>query len=307
MTTAATELPAPSVGRPPRGRRYRGGLLAVAGKALLRTPGRVAGVVIIVGFAVMGFVGPWLYPHNLPVNANAIYAGPSLAHPLGTDFEGTDVLALLVTGARYVLLSAVVAGFVAVVVGTTIGLVAGYLRGLADLGLSRFTDFALTVPGIPLLVVLSTVYRFTSPYMMGVVLGLTGWGGLARAVRSQSLSLRERPFLEAARGLGLPLRHILWRELLPNIAPYVAMNLLLAVIGSIYAETGLFFLGVLPAQVNNWGVMLNLAVFSAGAIGSPQALTYLLAPLVSILLLTLGIVLVLDAVDEMFNPRLRTL
>jgi peptide/nickel transport system permease protein len=87
--------------------------------------------------------------------------------------------------------------------------------------------------------------------------------------------------------------------------PYIAMNLLVAIVGSIYSEVGLFFLGVVPFSVNNWGVMLNLAVFSAGAITTVQALPYLLSPMVAILLVTLGVVLFLDAVDEMFNPRLR--
>ena len=117
------------------------------------------------------------------------------------------------------------------------------------------------------------------------MLGVIGWGGIARAVRSQTLSLRERGFLEAARGLGLPTRHIIVQELLPNIAPYVAMNLLLAVIGFVDAQVGLFFLGVVPFTSTNWGVMLNQAVFSGGALQSPEALIYLLAPLACILLL----------------------
>ncbi len=139
---------------------------------------------------------------------------------------------------------------------------------------------------------------------MGLVLGITGWGGLARAVRSQTMSLRERGFIEAARGLDLSTPHIVFRELLPNVAPYIAMSLLLTFTGFVYAEVGLFFLGVVPFSVNNWGVMLNLAVQN-GALSSSSALSYLLSPLVAILLLTLGVVLVLDAFDELFNPRLR--
>jgi len=280
------------------------GLWSVVRQALTRSPGRIVGAVIIVGFVVMAIAGPMIFTH-LQTNANDIYARPSWTHPLGTDFEGTDVLALLVVGARYVLLSAAVAGVIAVGLGAAVGLTAGYLRGATDSVLSRITDFVLTVPTFPLLIVLAAILRMTSPWLMGAILGISGWAGLARAVRSQALSLRERPFVEAGRGLGLSTSHILGRELLPNIAPYVAMNTLVAIIGAIYAETGLFFLGVLPATVSNWGVMLNQAVFSAGAIGSSQALFYLLAPLVAILLLTLGIVLVLDAVDEIFNPRLR--
>lgn len=169
----------------------------------------------------------------------------------------------------------------------------------------RATDFILTIPGLPVLVVLSTVWAFGSPLEMGLVLGIVGWGGIARAVRSQTLSLRERGFLEAARSLGLPNRHILVKELLPNLAPYVAMNLLLAVVSFVEAQVGLFFLGIVPFTSTNWGVMINQAVFSGGALQSPEALVYLLAPLVCILLLITGVVLFLDAIDELFNPRLR--
>jgi peptide/nickel transport system permease protein len=274
-------------------------------RLLVRTPGRVFGFAIIAFFALMAIVGPFLYPSNLPINPNAIYARPSLAHPLGTDFEGADVLALIVTGSRYVLLSAVIAAAVTITLGTAAGITGGYYRGVRDSVLMRITDFILTIPGFPLLIVLSTVWDFGSPFAMGLVLGVFGWGGLARAVRSQTLSLRERGFLEAARGLGLSGWHIITREILPNVAPFIAMNLLLSVTGAIYAEVGLFFLGVVPFNANNWGVMLNIAVFSAGAVTSPKALTYLLSPLVCILLLTLGIVLILNAVDEWFNPRLR--
>jgi peptide/nickel transport system permease protein len=298
MTTTVEQTEAPRLN--PR----RVPIWVVLGRVLRRKPSRIVGVAIIAIFLVMAAIGPYLYPH-LPIDTNAIYASPSSKHWLGTDFEGTDVLALVVSGARYVIASALVAAIVTVLVGTGVGLLSGYHRGFTDSALMRVTDFVLTVPGFPLLVVLSTIWKFDAPVQMGFVLGITGWGGLARAVRAQTLSLRERGFLEAARGLGLPTRHIVAHEVLPNVAPYIAMNLLLAITGAIYAEVGLFFIGVVPFTTNNWGVMLNQAVFSAGAMTSTQALSYLLSPLICILLLTLGIVLVVDAMDELFNPRLR--
>lgn len=279
--------------------------LRMAWRVVKARPSRVLGLAIIVFFALMGLFGPLLYPHNLPIDPNAIYAPPSLKYPLGTDFEGTSNLALVITGARYVLFAALMAALFTVVLGTGIGLVSGYFLGVADSILMRITDFILTIPGFPLLVVLSTVWNFGQPVAMGFVLGITGWGGLARAVRSQTLSLRERGFIEAARGMGLPWWHIVFREILPNMGPYIAMNLLVSITGAIYAEVGLFYLGVVPFHVNNWGVMLNLAVFTGGAMQSPEALPYLLSPLVAILILTLGVVLFLDALDEIFNPRLR--
>jgi peptide/nickel transport system permease protein len=280
-------------------------LWAVAWRVVRAHPSRLVGLGIIAFFALMAAFGPLLYPPNLPIDPTHLYAPPSWSHPLGTDFAGTDNLALIVTGSRYVLFAAFMAAVFTVLFGTTVGLAAGYLRGWTDSILMRITDFILTIPTFPLLVVLSTVWKFGQPISMGFVLGITGWGGLARAVRSQTLSLRERGFVEAARGLGLPTWHIIFREILPNVVPYIAMNLLVAIVSGIYSEIGLFFLGVVPFNVNNWGVMLNLAVFSAGAITTTKALPYLLSPLVAILLLTLGVVLFLDAIDEMFNPRLR--
>ena len=226
-------------------------------------------MIIIVAFVFMAIAGPWFYPDRLPYDVDNIYAPISWEHPLSTDFEGVDVLALVITGTRGVLLVAVAAGLVTMLVGTAAGLYAGYRRGAADSMLMRIADFALTIPGFPLLIVLTTAMDFGAWWKMALVLGLIGWGGLARAVRSQTLSLRERGFIEAARGLGLPTRHIVTKELLPNVAPFIATNLLMAVTGYIYAQVGLYFLGVLPLDTSNWGVMLNAAVFQSGALISP--------------------------------------
>lgn len=280
---------------------------SIAWKALKRKPSRMLGLGILVFYILMAIFGPLLYPANLPTNPANIYASPSWAHPLGTDFEGTDVLALVITGSRYVLYSAGLAAFFTVSIGAILGLVSGYFRGWPETIIMRIADFFLTVPGFPLLVVLSTVWDFGNPMAMGLVLGLTGWAALARAVRSQTLSLRERGFVEAARGLGLSRIQIIWSEIFPNNAPYVAMHFLLAITGSIYLEVGLFFLGVVPFSTNNWGVMLNLAFSQAGAMYSTRALPYLLSPLFCIMSLTFGIVLFLGAVDEVLNPRLRSI
>lgn len=298
-----SQATAPYLGTvPPEFRRPS--LWTVSWRAITRKPGRVIGIVIILFFALMAIFGPMLYPKQLPINPAELYAPPSWAHPLGTDFEGAGVLSEIITGSRYVLSAAALAALFTIGFGTAAGIVSGYFLGATDQIIMRVTDFILTIPGFPLLIVLSTIWSFGSPIAMGLVLGLTGWGGLARAVRSQTLSLRERGFIEAARALGLSDGHVIGREILPNISPYIAMNLLLSVTGGIYAEVGLFFLGVIPFQSNNWGVMLNLA-FSNGAMYTPQSLLYMLSPMVCILLVTFGIVLTLDALDEILNPRLR--
>jgi peptide/nickel transport system permease protein len=271
----------------------------------VNTPGREVSAFIVVLFALMAIFGPYLYPRNLLINANDIYAPPSLAHPLGTDFEGADILALIVTGARYVLFAAAIAAVITIVIGTAAGLTAGYYPRLAGSAIMRVTDFVLAIPGFPVLLVLATIWDFGSLWQMALALGVFGWGGIARAVRAQTLSLRERPFIEAARGLGIPGWRIITAEVMPNVAPFIGMNLMLQLTGFIYTEVGLFFLGAVPYSTNNWGVMLNNAVFQANAMTSPRALSYLLSPLICILLITLALVTLANAVDEFFNPRLR--
>ncbi|HSZ39899.1 MAG TPA: ABC transporter permease [Trebonia sp.] len=271
----------------------------------VNSPGRAISAVIVVVFALMAIIGPYLYPKNLPINPNDIYAPPSLAHPLGTDFEGADTFALIVTGARYVLFAAAIAAVITVVIGTAAGLTAGYYPRLAGSAIMRVTDFVLAIPGFPVLLVLATIWDFGSLWQMALALGVFGWGGIARAVRAQTLSLRERPFVEAARGLGIPGWRIISAEVMPNVAPFIGMNLMLQLTGFIYTEVGLFFLGAVPYSTNNWGVMLNNAVFQANAMTSPRALSYLLSPLICILLITLALVTLANAVDEFFNPRLR--
>jgi peptide/nickel transport system permease protein len=273
-------------------------------RVLLGRPTRAVATVILLLFALMAIIGPMLYPDNLRVDPEHIFAGPSAKHWLGTDYAGADVLAEIVVGSRYVITSAIIAGILMVAIGTAVGLISGYYRGVAESGLMRITDFMLTLPSLPLLIVLSQKWKFGSPLMMGLILGITGWAFIARPIRSQALSLRERGFLEAARGLGLPARHVIWREILPNVAPFVAMNLLLSFIGSIYAQTGLFFLGAVPYSATNWGVMLRQAV-EGGALQASSAVAYLLAPMGCIMLINLCVVLLLDATDELFNPRLR--
>lgn len=131
-------------------------------RVLTRRPGRVIGLLILLAFAVLALAGPYLYPAQLAVDPNAIYAGPSARHWLGTDFAGSDVLQEIVIGARYVLETAALSALFTAVIGTAVGLVAGYHRGPADSALMRLTDFVLTIPGLPLLIVLSTIWSSAS-------------------------------------------------------------------------------------------------------------------------------------------------
>ncbi len=182
---------------------------------------------------------------------------------------------------------------------------AGYLGGIVDLVLMRVTDFILTVPSFPLLIIIASLVSISGPVPMALLLTLNSWGGMARAIRSQVLSLKNQDYIEAARSLELGSAHVAFREILPLMMPYILMHLILAVTSAVYGEVGLFFLGIVPIQSTNWGVMLNFAYSEAGAIYTRSSVFYLMAPLAAIILLQLGAVNFNNALDEVFNPQLR--
>jgi peptide/nickel transport system permease protein len=277
----------------------------LAWRTVTARPQRLVGVVLFLFFVVLAIVGPIVY-HTPQPNALNIYAGPSLADPLGTDYAGRSIWIEIVLGARDVLQVAVYAALFTVLLGTIIGVAAGYLGGPVDIVLMRITDVFLTIPSVALLIVLASVIGVGNALIMGAVLSLTVWGGLARAIRSMVLSLRERPFIEASRGLTLSGWRIMLHDIFPNLAPYVAIHVMLAMTSAIYAEVGLFFLGIAPFTASNWGVMLNLATGQSGAMYSTQSILFVAAPILAIVLLQTSIILCIDAVNELVDPRLRT-
>jgi peptide/nickel transport system permease protein len=219
---------------------------------------------------------------------------------LGTDDEGNDVFTQLVYGARLSLVVGLVAAFLGIGLGLIVGLMAGYLGKLVDEILMRFTDMMLVVPSLPLLIVLAAVLG-SSLFNIIIILGFLGWMGFARLVRSQVLSLRERPFIEAAKASGAGTGYILGRHIFPNIVGLTYVNLALSVPAAIVGEAALSFLGLGdPTQVT-WGRMLDLFRES----GSTSSWWWIIPPGVGISLLSLAFILVGYSLDELFNPRLR--
>ena len=266
-------------------------------------PAFTGGCVVLI-YLVVAIIGP--YTTSLPYqkNSNLAYLGPSLKYPLGTDFLGNSVLGEVILGTRPIMEVGLAAAVMVVFAGVLAGLVAGYLGGGVDQVVMRITVVFLTIPGLPLVIVIASIVRTTSPLALAGILSITGWAGLARAVRSQALSLRTSDFIDAARVQGLPLRNIVGRQLLPNIGPYVAIHFLLAVTDAIYAGVGLFLLGVAPLSGTNWGIMINLAI-GQGALYTSQSALYLFSPMLAIVFLQVALVYFSRAMDRLFNPRLR--
>ena len=263
------------------------------------------GGVLFIGICLLGLIGPWLIPpESIPGNPDLIYQWPSAQHWLGTDAQGKDILRLIIAGGRDVIVVGLLSASISTVIAVLGGALAAYLRGWVDEVIVQITDFVLTVPHFPLLVVLSAYLQLGNPVSLGILLGLLGWAGLLRSVRAQVLSLRERDFIEAARMVNLSTWQIIVRDIVPNMSSYLLMHFIMAMTGAVYGLVGLYILGLAPMHGTGWGVMINQA-WTRGALFYKGSLFYLLAPLAAVTALQLTAIWFTRSLEQLANPRLQ--
>jgi peptide/nickel transport system permease protein len=273
-------------------------------RALMRSRTGFIGFLVFAGMVLVCLVGPLFAPDDLPTDVARIYAAPTLAHPLGFDSEGRDVLMQLINGGRAVIFVGFMAALISTVIAVLFGALAAYVGGRVDSIIVTATDIVLTVPGIILLAVLAAFYRVGSSLALAVILGVLGWPGLLRAVRAQVFSLKEREYIEAARLLDLGTVRIVIREILPNMASFILMNFVIGMTNAIYALAGLYLLGLAPMEGDNWGIMINFA-WTRGAIFFEGSFFYIMGPVLAICILQLALVTMARSFEEILNPRLR--
>ena len=264
------------------------------------------GIIIIVLYVLMGTVGPIVVPEpaaNQGARLTPAFQDPN--HILGTDGLGQDLLSLMVhsTPAMFkMIVSGAVAGSF---IGVFLGMIAGYKGGLVDKVIMTWGDTLASIPGLPLLIVLAAIIEPRNPFLVGIILNIQGLAGASRGIRAQVMPLAEKEHVEAARAQGQPLSNLMFKEILPHLLPLIFIGLLGGAVGIIGASVGLYFLGILPFTNQNWGVVLNYAYQSSGAMYSLKAAHWLLVPLCTIVLLNLGLTLLAQAFDQVFNPRVR--
>ena len=303
-----TEDPAGEVsrGRHERYRAYARTYLVEPGRALWEDWRSRVGILIVAGYLLMGTVGVMLIEQPT-MGTGPRYVAPftTLQYPLGTDALGKGVFAQIVHATPAMLLMVASGAFFGTTVGTAVGITAGYKGGRLDQLLMLFTDVAMTIPGLPLVIVLSAIFQPRSPIIVGLLLTINAWAGLARTVRSQVLTLREESYVEASRALGISTPKILTLDVAPNVMPYVTVNFVGMARGVIFSSVGLYFLGILPFSTLNWGVMMNLAYNTGGALYTLDTAHWLFFPMFAIILLSLGLILLAQGADRIFNPRVR--
>jgi len=272
--------------------------------AMFRNAKSITGLCILGFFVIVAALGDVIAPFGpLDKDYNALKQAPSAAHWLGTTHMGEDVLSQLIYGTRGVLIVGALSGVIATVTAIIIGVTAGYITGWKSESLSALTNVFLVLPGLPLIIIVTSQQENPSLLLVSSVLALTGWAWGARVLRAQTMSLRNRDFVQAARANGEPLHRIITVEMLPNLTAIIASSFVGTVNAAVLSLTTLAFIGVIPITNLNWGTILFWAQQN-GAF--PDFWWWYIPAGLCIALLGMALSLINFGIDEYVNPRLRS-
>ena len=269
-------------------------------RRFLRHKPAVVSLVLLTLLTLWAFIFPVIWKWNFTKrDKKSLSRSPSGKHPFGTDDLGKDVMALVMRGIQRSLEVALMTSVVALVIGIVIGAIAGYFRGFVDAVLMRFTDLVLTIPLLVIVAVVSVGVPGAPWYTVPIILGLASWTGLARIVRGEFLSLREKEFVEAARAIGVSDFRIIFRHILPNLAGPIIVVATLAIAGAMLTETALSFLGlgIRPPEVS-LGLLIN--TYQAAFNTRPWLFWF---PALAIVLICLCVNFIGDGLRDAFDPK----
>ncbi len=288
-----------AVAEPAPVRAARGGFLW---QTIRRRPSAALGTALLFLIVFGAVFAPWLAPYGLHDQVGQPFGSPSWSHPLGLDDGGIDMVTLLMWGARISLVVGFAATLVSMVIGGTVGILAGYFGGKVDGLLMRITDYFLVVPDVPLMIVVAAIWG-PSLFHIIVVIGILLWTSTARVVRAQVKSVRERVYIKRTRSLGAGNVRIVTRHVLPQVAPLMIASTVLTIAVTVFDETALSFLGLGDPGNTSLGKVIENA-FERAAISS-GAWWAIAPPGILVALIILSCSLIGQALEDALNPRLK--
>ena len=269
----------------------------------IANPKAAAGLIVFTIYIIFAIIGPWITPYDPSARGNDILQGPSVHHWFGTTHLGQDIFSQVLDGTRSVMFVGLFAGIVATILSVIIGVSAGYLGGAAEETLSAFSNAFLVLPAIPLIIIVTSSLPNAGDWLVALIIGCTSWAYSARILRAQTLSLRNRDYIQAAKATGERSWRIILVEILPNLTAVIASSFVGIVIFAVMAEITLAFIGVSGTADWNWGTILFWAQ-SEEALAQGAWWWFVPAGL-AIAFLGTSLALLNFGIDEFVNPRLR--
>lgn len=244
-------------------------------------------------------------PLNLPPYGFTNFRGQEgvAAHPLGTENSGRDMLALLIVGTPRTLMVGVIAASVGMITGVILGFAAGFVGGWLDDVIRLITDITITIPSLLVLIVIQSVIPRIDLITMALLISLFAWPGPTRLIRAQVLSMRESGYVKMARLSGVPTRDIMFKEMMPNLLPYLAASFIGNTAGAILAAVGLEVLGLGPQRIPTLGVTIFFSINAAAILRNMW--WWWALPTLMLIIIFIGLLLINLGLDEVANPRLR--
>jgi peptide/nickel transport system permease protein len=260
------------------------------------------GLIVLVFFVLVALLAPWIEPHSVNEQTGPVYCEPSVHHLLGCDDGGVDMLSLLIQGGRISLIVGFTATLVAMIIGGGVGILAGYFGGWVDTVLMRVTDYFLVIPDLPLAIIIAAVWGASLSHLI-LVIAILLWTTTARIVRAQVKSVRERVYVKRSRSLGAGNARIIFRHVMPQIAPLLVANTVLTVAVAIFDETALSFLGLGDPSTHSWGQIIEFA-FLRTAI-TAGAWWAIIPAGICVALVIMACYWLGQAIEDSLNPRLK--
>ncbi len=264
----------------------------------------IVGIGVLLLLVLFGLLGPLVWDvSQAKVGAVVPSQPPSWDHPLGTDVPGRDILAMLILGTPETLKIGLIAGIVGLGIGAFLGLSAGYFGGAIDTIIRLVTDVFLTIPTLAILIVVASMVRVLSIEGMALIVASLAWMAPTRTIRAQVLTLRERRYIQLARLSGHSHLEVIFAEIMPNLIPYIAATLVLAVSTGILAAIGLEILGLGPSELPSLGMLIFWAQYYDAVFRGMW--WWFLPPIIVLVLIFSSLFMISSGLDQLSNPRLR--